>query len=173
MDATVTVTADEAYQNGGQESSEEATVSAMGFDQLSVSMAGEARCNGDEISGAQRRCKNCHEPLRDADEDENGQPVSLDPGTGDPTFCPDSDDAGPHVPEWVPGSFANSARVVVSDDDAVTVTISVGDPRGAFAMTVYRRESTGELYLSLPDPSDGLPHMRLTRIRDGYFKIGY
>lgn len=42
-------------------------------------------------------------------------------------------------PDTSPGSWCNSAAIIVDDDEnSVTVTISVGDPRGAFAFTVRK-----------------------------------
>ncbi len=80
---------------------------------------------------------------------------------------PDGDD---HEAEHIPGSFANSASISVSEYDEVTVTISVGDPRGAFAMTVHRNDD-GQLVLSVPDPSDGFAHMNLSPAGPGRFLI--
>src|ERR1043165_3369626 len=65
----------------------------------------------------------------------------------DPSLSPDPDRVdGPHDPERNPLSWCNSATVSTDEaDDAVTVSISVGDPRGAFTFTIRR----------VPDDVDG------------------
>ena len=100
--------------------------------------------------------------------------------------CPDyqTDDTstatgGPHIPVPVQLSWCNSAGISVDGtDDSVTLSVSVGDPRGAFVFTIRRvpddvsGELAGQLVLHVPDPSDGQPHMRLTPIRPGAFLVG-
>ena len=161
MDTGITIYGDEIYAGTEREPGE---VTALGLDRVHVSMAGEARCNGDEEAGAERQCKACGMLLND-----DGYTVD-----GNEADCreaeSDHDDYPAHRPEYIPGSFANSASISIGDDDSVTVTISVGDPRGAFAMQVHRNDA-GELFLSVPDPSDGMPHMNLTAIRPGFMKI--
>ncbi len=79
---------------------------------------------------------------------------------------------GYELDESEPLSWVNSARVSLNREwDSVTVMISVGDPRGAFAMTVVRKPD-GSLMLEVPDPSDSLPHAKLTQIAPGTFRIG-
>jgi len=66
--------------------------------------------------------------------------------------------------DWqrTPLSWCNSARIVTDpDEDQVTLLISTGDPRGAFAITVWRTE-TGRLLMRLPRPDDAMPHEDLT-----------
>lgn len=80
------------------------------------------------------------------------------------------DYAGESFPAGVT-AWCNSAAISVDDDeDTVTVSISVGDPRGAFVMVMGRRD--GGLFLSVPDPLDGFLHMPLDEIRSGYFHVG-
>lgn len=76
--------------------------------------------------------------------------------------------------ERAPLGWANSAQIVLDrDEDSITLLISVGDPRGAFAFTV-RRTQDGELRLTVPHPSDGLLHMPLTEDPGrGMYKIGH
>jgi hypothetical protein len=66
--------------------------------------------------------------------------------------------------DWV-----NSAGISTTED-SVSVRISVGDPRGAFVMSVTRGDD-GELRLSLPSPADGMAHMGLVPLSPGYFRI--
>jgi len=86
---------------------------------------------------------------------------------------------GPHVPERVPLSWVNSAAIDTDDkDDSVTVSISVGDPRGAFSFTVRRipddadSELAGRLLLHVPYPGHPLPHEPLTEHHPGTYLIG-
>ena len=52
------------------------------------------------------------------------------------------------------------------------VSLSVGDPRGAFVMEYRVDKETGEAVLSVPHPSDGFLHMPLTERADGYYTVG-
>jgi hypothetical protein len=86
--------------------------------------------------------------------------------------CPSGydDEESPHIFTPEPHAWLNSANVIVGDD-RVTVTLSVGDPRGAFAMTVERMDD-GTLRLSVPTPTNPMPHMKLTPLAsDGYYAI--
>jgi hypothetical protein len=68
--------------------------------------------------------------------------------------------------------WCNSASIQLdAEDDAVHVSISCGDSRGAFVMTV-RRLPDGSLIMHLPYPEAGLLHRPLTRIHDGTYQIG-
>lgn len=67
-------------------------------------------------------------------------------------------------------AVVNSAAIDWTGDD-MTVTISTGDPRGAFAMTV-RRLNDGTRILHLPHPGESMPHEQLTEIHPGTYRIG-
>jgi hypothetical protein len=68
--------------------------------------------------------------------------------------------------------WCNSAAIRLDEaDDAVHVSISVGDPRGAFVMTV-RRLPDGTLIMHLPYPESGMLHRPLTKIHEGTYQIG-
>ena len=76
------------------------------------------------------------------------------------------------------GMHFNGAGVLVRESEnrqEVQVWISVGDPRGAFCMTLElmtNGDHKGELRLSVPTDSDSLPHMKLTPLASpGYFRI--
>jgi hypothetical protein len=76
------------------------------------------------------------------------------------------------APVGDPGGFAHWAGVTVGDDDSVTVQISIDDPRSAFAMTgapLHRKRPA--LPLTVPNPQDGAPHMRLTEVRPGFYHV--
>jgi hypothetical protein len=86
---------------------------------------------------------------------------------------------GPHDPERIPLSWCNSAAVHADESqDAVTVSISVGDPRGAFTFTIQRvpddvtGDVAGHLIMHTPYPGEPLPHMDLTPLRDGTHIVG-
>lgn len=103
---------------------------------------------------AERACKpedvSMTDPDWDADEDElpNAQPIHLG--------C---------------AEIVNSASLNFDDDEqSCTVTISVGDPRGAFAMTV-RRTPDGKLILHVPHETEPMPHMPLRKLHEGTYEI--
>lgn len=86
---------------------------------------------------------------------------------------------GPHVPERLPLSWINSAAILVDNDaDSVTLSISVGDPRGAFCFTVRRVPDdapdpfAGRLVLHVPYPGEFMPHRPLTALHPGSCLIG-
>ena len=81
--------------------------------------------------------------------------------------CPDSDQlddddepVGPHNTADAQLAWINSAAIHLDPDhDEVTVTVSVGDPRGALAMTVGQ-DDDGHIYVHVPHPDDPMPHLR-------------
>jgi hypothetical protein len=128
--------------------------------------------------GPRHRCRACGEELietNDGYETESGEATCAD-------FQPltDTDDeTGPHDPERIPLSWCNSAAVHTNEsEDAITVSISVGDPRGAFTFTIRRipddtdSDLAGRLVMHTPHASDPLPHMELTPLHDGTHVVG-
>lgn len=171
MDTSITIYGDQVTsgrQRGGSDGdTESAEVLAMGFGWLHVSMAGEARCNGDDLAGPEHKCGDCGDIL---DSDTIGYAEPQSDGYGPLRgFCMQSEDDRHHA-VTIPGSFANSAGVSVNDADEVTVAISVGDPRGAFTMTVWRRYD-GTLMLSVPYEGMGQSHMDLKKVSEGTYQI--
>lgn len=69
-----------------------------------------------------------------------------------------------------PARWLNSATAAISGDE-VQVSISVGDPRGGFQMSV-RRHPDGYLILHVPHPSEPVLHADLTEIHPGTYRIG-
>lgn len=118
------------------------------------------------------RCRACGEDLI---ETTDGLCADSDEYT-----CPDSDSGdGPHDPDRIPLSWCNSAAVHADEsEDAVTVSISVGDPRGAFTFTIRRVPDdldgplAGQLVLHTPYDGMSSPHMPLTPLHDGTHVIG-
>ena len=71
-----------------------------------------------------------------------------------------------------PLAWCNSAAITLDrEDDAVHVSISCGDPRGAFVMTIRRIE--GNLLMHVPHPGDSLLHEPLAEHHAGTYKVGY
>lgn len=108
--------------------------------------------------------------------------VTIEDAEDEDAFCmsPESED-DKHKCEPVALSWVNSAGVSCdADEDSVTVSISVGDPRGAFVMQLRRERYTDtdgtevdEIRMSLPDESDGQPHAGgITPINGrGYYRV--
>lgn len=114
-------------------------------------------------------CCNCGDPI---DQNAQGLWVSIEDDDED-VRCEATGFDGPHEPATGPGSWCNSASVRVDEDEnSVTVAISVGDPRGAFTMTVRRRPDTGQLVLHVPHEGMTWAHMPLTRLHEGTFLVG-
>lgn len=169
-DGSMSIHADEVYGEAGEHD----LFGVSGLEGVHVSLAGEARCNGDEEAGAEWRCTLCGEAVTD----ENSAEWQTLDGFAN---CDQDGVAGPHDPERVPLSWVNSAGITLDESaDTVSVRISVGDPRGAFVLSVEHLTYTDdegvehdELRLSLPSPEDGFLHMPLTALASpGYFRIG-
>lgn len=105
----------------------------------------------------------------DCDETDNAIGVSYE-GDATARLC---NDAAENGYEQTPGplTWLNSARVTTDpDDDAVHCAVSIGDPRGAFVMTV-RRTPDGRILIHVPHPSDGMAHMETREIHPGTLEI--
>lgn len=64
-------------------------------------------------------------------------------------------------------SWMNSAQVHVDPEaDEVTLTVSVGDPRGGFVFTV-RRLPDGRLLIHTPHPGESTPHVKTIQLHEG------
>lgn len=53
----------------------------------------------------------------------------------------------------------------------MSVSVSVGDPRGAFTFTIRRRPDTGALLLHVPYAGEPMPHARLTELHPGTYEV--
>lgn len=165
---------------------------AMGFERVQVAFPAE--------DGYEAVCIHCGEPVVDeggevythADGesycDEDAWLAAADEATEDDEGGSAADHyEGTYAePETGPGSWCNSASVIVDEEEnSVSVSISVGDPRGGFYFTVRRvptitngagevenPELAGKLILHTPYPGEGLPHMGLTELHPGTFLIG-
>ena len=77
-----------------------------------------------------------------------------------------------------PLAWANSASIILDpDEDAITVAISTGDPRGGFTMTIRRLpddapDHPGALVMYVPYPGDPMPHEDLREVRPGAYFVG-
>jgi hypothetical protein len=130
------------------------------------------------------RCRVCGDELNETTEGlctDSGEYVCPD---YDPSLRPDADSEpdcadGPHDAERVPLSWCNSVAVSADEaEDSVTVSISVGDPRGAFTFTIRRvpddvdGDLAGQLILQVPHGGMASPHMPLTELHDGTYVVG-
>ena len=70
-------------------------------------------------------------------------------------------------------SWLNSARIIAEpDNDRVVLTVSIGDPRGAFAIE-FRRLPDGRIVIDLPNPADCLAHLPTAETGPGRLVITY
>lgn len=123
-------------------------------------------------NGPERHCARCGDSLV---ETSNG----YEDDSGSSVCAGDTGEALPHEAEQVPLSWVNSATIDADEtEDSVTVSISVGDPRGAFAFTLRRvpdnagSDLAGRLVLHVPYPGESSPHQRLTALHPGAFVVG-
>ena len=129
------------------------------------------------------RCTSCGASVSEEPEgyiDESGARVCAaydpweDPEVGDVDSAPDFGE-GPHRAQRVALSWCNSAAIHTDEaEDSVTVTISVGDPRGALAFTVRRipddaPTNAGRLLLHTPYRGESRPHAELTPAHAGTY----
>jgi hypothetical protein len=128
-----------------------------------------------ESNRVQWRCRECDAVFADED-DADGEVCDHAEclvHIGDEN-CDDHDcEFGGHdlVEEAEPLSWVNSAAIDFDEaSDKVTVSISVGDPRGAFVMSIYRTEEG--LRMGVPRPNDLFLHMPLREINDGFYAVG-
>lgn len=134
----------------------------------------------DTDAAATHRCRACGDELTETTssyENEEGDTVCLD--SEQRTGAGSDDGQGPHDPEPIPVSWCNSAAIHAdASDDSVTVSISVGDPRGAFTLTVRRvpddadGDLAGHLIMHTPYAAQPAPHMALTPLHDGTYVVG-
>lgn len=158
--------------SGDLESDDSQIIVANDLDHLSVQLS-----INEEGDLAQFRCANCGEES----DDQTGDPCDgsskfqdcpehIVDEDGDCESCDGSGEIEIHDWESIPLHWVNSAGIHARPDrDEIQVTISVGDPRGAFVMTVERHN--GVLYLSVPHAGMGMSHMPLGERSPGWFKI--
>jgi hypothetical protein len=139
---------------------------AADFEEVRVALGGPAQ---DGYRGSWR-CGDCG---HDFDE-----PVTVhydeEKSIEDTEVCPDcesediTEDSGTHT--WL-----NSAAITIDPEsvNGVTVSISVGDPRGAWSFTV-RKLDDGSMIMHTPYPGEGMPHEALVELHPGtYQRVGY
>lgn len=100
----------------------------------------------------------------------------------EPDGDPDADsatDGSPHDPERISLSWCNSAAVHIDEsEDSVTLSISVGDPRGAFTLTIRRipddveGDLAGHLIMHVPYVDQPSLHMNLFPLHEGTYVVG-
>jgi hypothetical protein len=124
----------------------------------------------------QYRCRDCGVDLVET----TGGFLPADGGDEDDCpALPADDDPRPHDPERIPLSWCNGARITTDEaDDAITVALSVGDPRGGFAVTIRRipddapGDLAGRLVMHTPYPGEPLPHEQLSPLHPGTYLVG-
>lgn len=86
---------------------------------------------------------------------------------------------GPHDPQRIALSWCNQAGISLdSAADSVTVSVSVGDPRGTFTFTLTRipddaaGELAGRIVLHTPYPGEPWAHLPLSEVRPGSYVVG-
>ena len=83
----------------------------------------------------------------------------------------DAKENGYELDDASPIAWLNSASIVVDrEHDEVSLLISVGDPRGALAMSV-RKGSDGKLILHVPHAEDSMAHVDMSEIAPGTYKL--
>jgi hypothetical protein len=74
--------------------------------------------------------------------------------------------------EGVTLEWFNSARICVdSEEGRVTLLVSVADPRGAFAMELWK-DDDGNIRMNVPHPEDSLLHAPLEERGPGNYMVG-
>lgn len=134
----------------------------------------------DATDGPTHRCRNCSEELTDTGEGYQTTDGDTECTSFESTDDTDPDDGqGPHNPERIPLSWCTSAAIHADEsEDSVTVSLSVGDPRGAFTFTIRRvpddatSDLAGHLIMHTPYPSQPSPHLDLTPLHDGTYVVG-
>jgi hypothetical protein len=127
-------------------------------------------------------CKHCGN-VWDEGEDRDEVAQDLCPNreacSDDACPCDETTDHGTHELTVLPLSWLNHAGVSFDEgEDAVTVSISVGDPRGAFTFTVRRVPDdadgplAGKLIMHMPYPGEGTPHVETRELHPGTLIIG-
>jgi hypothetical protein len=159
-------------------------------DQLTVMDPARVQMEYEGDSDGIRECQHCHGTIevRSFNEGTEDAPKWTEQyahqETGDRACKPE--DVSMHDPDFEPevdelpnaepiprgcADIVNSASINFDDDHMeCTVTISVGDPRGAFAMTI-RRLNDGKLILHVPHEAEPLPHMPLHKLHEGTYEI--
>lgn len=121
-------------------------------------------------------CHNCGGDFTEESEAEDEECSEADcSSTHD--FCGGVETDGPCVfvhgleHHKAPLSWVNAAHIDVrEDDDLIEVGISVGDPRGAFVMRMWRTPE-GKIMMNLPYPGEPQPHAPLKCINDGSYIV--
>lgn len=127
-------------------------------------------------------CKHCGNTW---DEDEDRAEVAQDLCPGREACsdvecpCDETTDHAKHELTTIPLAWLNHAGVSFSEEeDAVTVSISVGDPRGAFSFTVRRVPDdadgplAGKLIMHMPYPGESTPHVETRELHPGTLIVG-
>jgi hypothetical protein len=123
--------------------------------------------NINEDSESRVTCSTCNAAL----EDPTGTHDWRDQDEGD-WRCPEGRH-GRHAPVEDPLSWIKSASIWPDPDkESLTVAISVGDPRGAFCMTI-RKADDGRIFLDVPYAKMPMSHLPLhDTLAPGTYRVG-
>lgn len=116
----------------------------------------------------QHRCRRCDMVFANEDDAELDGCAEAEcmVHTGDENCDDHACEYGGHdlVEEDEPLSWANSAGLHFNESkDQIDLSISLGDPRGAFVMSVFRLPN-GQIRMEVPHPKDGFLHLPLRQI---------
>lgn len=124
-----------------------------------------------EAERVQYRCRKC-DSIFPVEEDADDDPC-LDSEcivhTGDENCDDHGCEYAGHdlVSEEEPLAWVNSAGIHIDEENnRVDVSISVGDPRGAFVMRLYK-DRDGGIYMEVPYPGEPWAHMPLAPVNEG------
>lgn len=133
--ASIAITGDLALSKAAH-GTDEVKVTTYDLDRVQVSFPAE--------DGGDPTCKHCGETITNEGDDEDADWIDSEGESHCQSAPEDDHEMGFHEPETGPGTWCNSAAIIVDDDEnSVTATISVGDPRGAFAFTVRKVDRSG------------------------------
>lgn len=129
----------------------------------------------DELPTAPWRCTGCEERFTDEDEAEDEECAEAEcvVHTGDDN-CDDHECSFPHdlVNDPQPLTWLNSAAIHLDEEqDQVQLSISLGDPRGAFVMSLRRDKEDGRIYMEVPHPENWFLHLPLKPLSRGFYAV--
>lgn len=74
-----------------------------------------------------------------------------------------------HEPQ--PFTWVNGASIRLNEDsDQIDLAISIGDPRGAFVMSLFRT-ADGQIRMEVPHPDDGFLHLPLRQLGRALYAV--
>lgn len=122
------------------------------------------------------RCLNCEERFTEDEKDEaeraECEQAECEEHDGDEN-CDDHDCSFPHdlINDPEAFSWVNGASIRLKEEsDQIDLAISIGDPRGAFVMSLYRT-ADGQIRMEVPHPEDGFLHLPLRQLGRALYAV--